>query len=761
MNRFTKYSLAVSGLLMASMPVSAMRPSHAAPAFRPGEVIVRYRDKASLNGINAMKSRLALKRVGATLGGRFERLELPAVMDVAGAIRTLANDPSVESVQPNYVKRRFQAATVPNDPDFGLQWGLDNTGQANFIAGGPAGFVGADMDLLAAWDPTGDGSFPQTGNRSVTVAIIDSGFQTDHPDFIHPDSTSNFIAGVNFTANPTNSDVAPDSSGDAHGTEVAGCLGAVGNNGTGVAGAIWNVKMMPLKFGFDTASEIAALQYAVSNRVQIVNASFGGPTYDPAELTELQDLNNNGILFVTAAGNENSNTDFAGANYPAGYLLPNVLPVAATNRQDGIASFSTFGPTSVPLAAPGLQITTTETNSGYSASPGVYGTSFSAPYAAGVAALIKSYNASADDTELKSRLIEGANAGVDTTNPVNLLVAGGRIDAAHSLALAGTGPSLVILPVSISSYLATNPDSGTGSITVPVTAPVRIVGDSGNSCYADPNNASAGNCVLNPGDSADLHVTVQNLWNNATGVAGTLTASNGVSVTGGSVSFGDIPHLGTATGTFHITVPSSLQGHQYLNFTLALTATGGYSAERHFILEVGTLSNNVAVSQAIGTSLYDNYHTWTFTLGALPQGQDTLSFEANAANDVDIIVSYQSPPQYLIDANGYGDPNAYYYYNVPDTQSGAGFGPGGFTEYVNIPNPSPGVYYITVVNYDQANSVYQLAAFTNTGGVGSARSSTVEAQQAAGDSGGGAFDPALLGLFANLALIRHLRRRRV
>jgi hypothetical protein len=740
-----------------SMPASAKRPSRPAPLFRAGEVVVRYRDDAPQADIDAMAHRLALTRTSRIGGGRFEVLKLPAVMDVAGAIRTLARDPSVALAQPNYLKRRFQAAAAPNDPDFSQQWGLDNTGQANFVSGGPAGLPGADMDLLAAWDPADDGSFTQTGNGSVTVAVVDSGFQTDHPDFTHANGSSNFVGGMNFTASPANADVSP-ASGDGHGTEVAGVLGAVGNNGAGVAGAIWNVKMMPLKFGFDTASEIAALQYAAANGAQIVNASYGGPIYDPAELNELQDLNNRGILVVTSAGNENLNADFAGADYPAVYGLPNILAVAATNRQDGIASFSTFGPTTVPLAAPGLQIVSTELGSAYSASPGLYGTSFSAPMAAGAAALIKSYNATATATELKSRLIEGASPGLDTTNPVNALVTGGRVDAANSMNLGGTGPSLVIKPVTVSSYLASNPDANTGSsstITVPVVAPARIANDSSNSCYTDPNNASTGNCVLNPGDTANLQITVQNLWHDALGVAGTLTADNGVTVGGGgSASFGDIPHLGSATGTFPITVPSSLQGHQYLHFTLTLTATGGYSATRNFTLEVGALANNVTVPQVIGTNLYDNFHTWTFTLGSLPQGQNALSFEAYAANDVDIIVSYQSPPQYMIDANGYTDPNAYYYYNVPDAQTGAGFGPGGYTEYVNIPNPQPGVYYVTVVNYDQINSTYQLVAFTNTGGVGAAMSSTVEAQQAVSDNGGGAFGPALLGVLAILAALK-------
>lgn len=736
-----KRSLTVSALLVLSLPAAASRPTHPAPLYREGEVIVQFRDGADTVAAEELKQRLGLRSRQRLLNGRAELLALPSAMDVRGAMRALHSEQAVALAQPNYYKRPL--AVSPNDPDFAAQWGLNNTGQANFVAGGPAGLPGGDLHLLQAWDPAGDGSFPRTGDGSVTVAVLDDGFQINHPDL-----SANFLSGRGFTSGGnSSSDV---SAVDGHGTQVAGALGAIGNNGTGVAGAIWNVKMLPLKFDYTTSAEVAALQYAADQGASIVNGSFGGPVYDPTELSELQTLGTQGILFVASAGNENSNTDIAGAAYPANYPLANVLAVAATNRQDGIASFSTYGPTTVPVAAPGLQIVTTTTSGGYTTSSGVNGTSFAAPYASGVAALVKNYVPGASAADIKARLIESADVGVDASSPTTDLVAGGRLNAATALSLSPR-PALVIAPVTVASY--TSSDSGT-QVTVPITAAAVV------------SNDSNGNGLLDPGESADLQIKVQNLWLSAANVTGSLSADDGVTVNSGTVSFGSLGTQSSATGTFNITVPASLSGHQYLNFTLNLSANGGaYTTRRHFTVELGSLvDSSTPITQNIGTGLYDNYQTWHYTLppGGLPAGTNTLTFQTTASNDIDIIVSYQAPPQYQIDLDAYSDISAIYYYNVPDAQTGAQ--PGG-KEYVNIANPAPGNYYVTVVNYDLTqNAQYQLAAFSSNGGVGNYPSSTVACQYGAGpcapqDDGGGAIDPLLLGALG-LPLAARLRRRR-
>ncbi|MDI3260193.1 MAG: S8 family serine peptidase [Sinobacteraceae bacterium] len=728
----------MASLLAASGPTFAWR-GHALPPYRSGEVLVEYRDSASLAQTKALQTAIGMTPKRSFAGGRIELLQLPATMDVPGALATLRSESDVKYAEPNYL--RYPKLVTPNDTYFGDLWGILNTGQANFVQGGPAGTPGADLNLLPAWDPSGDGSFPRTGDGAVTVAILDNGFETTHPDL-----AANFIAGYDFVHNDTN--VSPDSDQDDHGTEVAGALGAVGNNGIGVAGAIWNVKLLPLKFNYDLASEIQALDYAIAHGAQIVNASFGGPGYSQIEHDEIAKLGANDILFVTAAGNENSNTDFAGAEYPANYRLPNVVAVAATNRQDDIASFSTYGPVTVDVAAPGLQIVTTTLHGGYTTAPGISGTSLSTPYAAGVAALIRDYVSGASAIETRARLIEGANAGLDGASPVNRRTAGGRIDAAQSLNLAAR-PALVIEPQQIATYSSTDEDGN--PVTVPILAPVTVIND--------PD----GNGVLDPGETADLQITLTNLWQAATLVRGTLSASGGgVTVNSGTVTFAaNLASQGSATATFNVTVPSVVTGHQYVDFSLTLTALGGYSATRHFTLELGTLADNVPQTQAIGTDLYDWFHTWHYTLTSLPAGDDTLTFQASAGNDIDIVVSYQAPPQYDIDLAVNDIPGAdtsqsIYYVNQPDALLGAA--PGG-NEYVNIRNPQPGTYYVTVIDYDQTQGAqYTLNAFTNKGGVGNYASSTLAYQASQHQGGGGAFAPASLLLLAAAAWRRRLSR---
>src|SRR5262249_38190173 len=147
-------------------------------------------------------------------------------------------------------------------------------------------------------------------------------------------------------------------------------------------------------------------------------------------------------------------TDVAQLSYPANYAADNIVSVAATNRQDNIASFSEYGPTTVDVAAPGLQIITTGIGSTWLSPPGVSGTSFASPYTAGVAALLKSPGSPTPGwREIKARLIEGGSA-VSGANP-KVRTAGGRVDAAKALDMA-PGPSLVIKSVAFDDSAAGN-----------------------------------------------------------------------------------------------------------------------------------------------------------------------------------------------------------------------------------------------------------------------------------------------------------------
>ena len=316
-------------------------------------------------------------------GGQFQVLEgLGAVGEVltrssgltaAQASSALRADSQIVSFELDSQSAVGQA--VPNDPQFPLQWNLSNSGSNG-------GTPHADIDALQAWNIT-------TGSRNVVVAVIDSGVDYTDPDlaaniWTNPnagrDGFSGDLHGYNFVANTGDP---MDAYG--HGTFVAGEIGAVGNNGTGVTGVNWNVTIMPLKFldstgnGY-TSDAIRAINYATMERTQfgvnvrVINCSWSSGGDDPALEAAIQAAGNAGILVVAAAGNAAANND-ATPQYPANSPSPNVVSVAATDSHDQLATFSDYGLT-VQLAAPGVSI--------YGALPGGQygyssGTSMAAP----------------------------------------------------------------------------------------------------------------------------------------------------------------------------------------------------------------------------------------------------------------------------------------------------------------------------------------------------------------------------------------------
>ena len=669
-------------LVLLPAVAQAALPTPSAAPYRAGEVLVRYRDGAEAPASISAKARLGLLPSRRLAEAGAELLRLPAFIEVPAALELLRADPAVAWAEPNYL--RFRSAVTPNDPLFDEQWGLRNSGQANYFPGGPAGVPGGDMNLSAAWDANDDGVADRTGDGSVTVAVIDDGFVLDHPDL-----AANFIAGTDTA----DDDADPSASGgDSHGTLVSGCIGARGNNGIGVAGVAWNLKLLPIRFDFDTASAVAAYDYARTRGAKVVNASFGGPSFSQLEMDAIERLRDADILFVAAAGNNDSNIDQSQRSYPANYDLDNIVAVAATNRQDGIASFSQYGPTTVDLAAPGLQIITTQSGSpAYTEAPGVTGTSFAAPYTAGAAALIRMTHPGADYRETKARLLEGAAAGDD----VRLRVASGRLDVDAALDITAR-PNLVIRAV-------------------------RVV--------------DGGNATLDPGEAAMLEITVANQWLAASNVRGSLSVDAGAATSPGTpVVFGDIARDGNATARFPISLPASDAGFRQLRLRLALSADGGYSANRGALLDTGRLLPGQSVSQTIQTDLYDEFHTWHVEV---PAGQRQLRVRSSAGQDIDLLVKRGAPAQYQISLDVDPDSGEQVFSTDADRVGGDEDG----NEDVRIDNPAAGTWFVTVVNYAQvANTPYSLVVDVGDGD---------------GSGGGGAF--LAFGLLP--ALARPWRRR--
>lgn len=326
------------------------------------------------------------------------------------------------------------AEGAPNDPMFGEQWALSNDGRRE-------GKAKADIDALDAWVKT-------RGNNKVVVAVLDSGVDYSHtdlaenmwvrPDFIDPYHDEQ-LGEINdyrgFDA--VNEDGLPDPmDANGHGTHCAGIIGAVGNNGEGIAGVNWKVEIMPLRFmspgGFgSTKDAIEAINYVINRKragvnVRVISASWGSTRSSRALEDVIRRAGEEGILFVAAAGNSTANTDRT-PHYPSSYKLPNVMSVAALDRRDQLAGFSNYGPKSVHVAAPGKEILSTWLKNGYEEHSG---TSMATPVVSGIAALVLSCEPELKVEQLKQRLMDSVD-GLDSLK--GKTISGGRINAARAV----------------------------------------------------------------------------------------------------------------------------------------------------------------------------------------------------------------------------------------------------------------------------------------------------------------------------------------
>jgi subtilisin family serine protease len=272
----------------------------------------------------------------------------------------------------DYVERdqyAHTAAEIPNDPGFVSQWHL------------------AKIQSSQAWSVT-------TGSSSVVVAVIDTGVYGTHPDL-----ASNLTPGWNFVkSNSDTSDLL------GHGTAVAGVIAATSNNGIGVAGVSWHSRIMPLAVvnenDLAAYSDIAgAIQYAADRGVRVINISIGGALPSTTLQSAVDYAWNKGALIFASAMN-NGTSD---PSYPA--ACNHVMAVSATDNNDHLASFSSYG-NWIAISAPGASILTTVNGGGYAY---WFGTSFSSPIVAGVAALSLAVNPALTNAELVTILEKTAD----------------------------------------------------------------------------------------------------------------------------------------------------------------------------------------------------------------------------------------------------------------------------------------------------------------------------------------------------------------
>lgn len=452
--------LAFAAALVLALPVPA---SAAPPRVIPGELIIRYKADATPTARTGFRSRMGADRVREFRRFNMEHVRLRG-MTTDEAIRRFSRDPSVEYVEPNY---EITLDAIPNDPRFPELYGMRNTGQTG-------GTAGADIKATNAWDVF-------TGDPNLKIGVIDTGVDYNHPDlaanvWTNPgeipgnmidDDGNGYVDDVHGYDTVNNDGDPFDDNG--HGSHVAGTIAGVGNNNLGVTGVNWRAKVVGIKFlsasgSGSTAGAIAGVQYAIAVGCRLTSNSWGGGGFSQALLDVINQAGAAGQLFVAAAGNSSSNTDVS-PHYPSSYDSPYIIAVAATDHNDNLASFSSFGATTVDLAAPGVNILSCQPGGGYQL---LSGTSMATPHVAGVVALAMGRFPSATNLFVKQLILNSADAKPQLAGKV---LTGGRLNAFLAIADPDTIPPGAVTNLSVtetgSSHLrlawtATGDDGATG-----------------------------------------------------------------------------------------------------------------------------------------------------------------------------------------------------------------------------------------------------------------------------------------------------------
>jgi thermitase len=386
------------------------------PEFVEDELLVRFRQRVPPANQAAAHGQANAQVVREVRGLDVKVVKVPP-QRLAQALVSYQRDPTVEFVERNPIA---YANLTPNDPAFGQQWALHNTGQNG-------GKIDADIDAPAAWDvPAANGATP------ATISIVDTGIDAGHPD----------LAGKILGARNWYEENGSTADAFNHGTHVAGIAAANTDNGAGIAGVCRECGLLNAKVCSDSGScphdRIAnGVLWSVGcedrepdrirtlgrcrgpERAQVINISLSGPAGSTTLQQAMDRAAKLGATLTCAAGNNGTDQ----VTYPASYH--SCMAVAATTNQDQRWPLSSFG-TWVDVAAPGSDILSTLNDGGYGLRSG---TSMAAPHVAGLAGLLRSQGVVTEPDAVRSR-IEATADRIQGAGPPSTR---GRINACRAM----------------------------------------------------------------------------------------------------------------------------------------------------------------------------------------------------------------------------------------------------------------------------------------------------------------------------------------
>ena len=403
---FSAFALLIALLTLASVGVDRSAALDGETEAVPGELIVGFTSSAT-----AWQEQRAVEKARGEVEDRIESVDAALVTvdpsRTEDASERLLRNPAVDFVEPNYVLR---ASRIPNDRNFGEQWGLRNLGHFD-------GKAGADISATAAWDVTPP---PTRSSRSWTrVSRTSTPTWPAMPGGTRPTRPTGWMTTATGSATtssgPTSMPTTPTLTTTAVTARTWQASSAArATTPWALPGVSWDVNVMALEFldengEGNTADAANAIDFAVAHGARIVNASWGGPSFSQALYGSIRRAGERGTLVVAAAGNEGVNADTR-PDYPAAFDLPNIVSVAATDRTDRLLDFSNYGAKSVDLAAPGddiyLDRSALTDPSGYAA---FSGTSMAAPFVSGAAALYLSKFPQASVDQIKAALLQSTD----------------------------------------------------------------------------------------------------------------------------------------------------------------------------------------------------------------------------------------------------------------------------------------------------------------------------------------------------------------